>query len=166
MRAVPMTIVLASLVSACAPNVKVKRVQEAPSLPADCTPTVFELRDVTPTDVELIAQIATSDSGGTAGGGKCSQGVIRELLRQDACAVGADAIKITAESFPRLFGSGCYKAKADLYRFVRRVAPPRAPAAAPADKITRIKELQKLRDEGAITDAEFQRLKQDVLREP
>jgi hypothetical protein len=163
-----MSIVLAALLSACEPNVKVKRIQDAPALAADCTPTVFELRDVTPTDVELLAQIATSDSGGTAGGSACSQHVIRELLRQNACAVGADAIKITAESFPRLFGSGCYKAKADLYRFVRRAAPaPRAPAVAPrADKITRIKELQKLRDEGAITDAEFQRLKQDILREP
>lgn len=159
-------LVAAGLLAACEANVSLKRIKEAPSLPDSCQPQVFELGDVTPTDVELLAQVKTGDSFGTAGGSACSKSVVRELLRQQACLVGADAIKITAESSPSLFGSGCHKAKANLYRYVRQVAPPAPAPAAKPDKITRLKDLQKLHDEGAITDAEFQKLKREILAEP
>jgi hypothetical protein len=40
--------------------------------------------------------------------------------------------------------------------------PPPA-AAPPADKLTRLKELAALREQGAISEEEFERLKTDVI---
>ena len=145
----------------CGSLVSIKTVADVPALPESCPVQVFERSDPAPTDADLVAVAKFGDRFGTAGGYECSHDVVRGKLREEACKAGADAAKVLSESEPRLFGSGCYLLTANLYRMHRRAPPP---AAAKVDVVTRLKELQALRESGAITDDEFQKLKAQLMK--
>jgi hypothetical protein len=153
-----------AMLCGCGSLVSVKKLADVAPFPESCPVQVFERADPAPGDGDLVAQVSFGDRFGTAGGYECSHDVVRRKLNEEACKAGADAAKVVSESEPRLFGSGCYLLHADLYR-LRRPAP--AAAAAPrkgTDVVTRLKELQALRESGAITDAEFQKLKNQLLQ--
>jgi len=148
----------------CGSLVSVKKVADAPALPEDCPVQVFERGDPAPADADLVAKISFGDRFGTAGGGECSHDRVRRELNEEACKAGADAAKVLAESEPRLFGSGCYLLKADLYKMRLRPKPAPPPVAAKTDVVKRLKDLQALRESGAITEQEFNKLKQQLLQ--
>jgi hypothetical protein len=50
----------------------------------------------------------------------CDEVAILSTFVHDADLIGADLINITEESQPSIWGSSCYRAKADFYRFKDR----------------------------------------------
>ncbi len=106
---------LALALLACAPKVSETWWAEgtAPKSP-DCKLDVYE-PGLLPTDHSLpvIGEINIRDSGFTV---NCGRTRIRQMLRERACAAGADAIEITQEKNPDLLSS-CYRVKARLIRY-------------------------------------------------
>lgn len=118
-------LVVVAATSACAPRVRVRRDHVFPSLPEDCCPLRYGLSRPAPPGALLVGEARYGDTGLTT---HCSNAEIQEMLRQQACRYGADAVKITWESV-NSFESTCYRVNADLYRM--EAAPDSSRTAAP-----------------------------------
>ena len=150
---------VAMIMAACSPAVFVHADKTAEPLPENCSPVFLELGTPVPANAFRIAEVYVGDSGFSI---NCGKDNAREAVRKQACKAGADIVSIVSVSEPN-FLSDCYRIKAQLYKTVQ---PSPVPAAMPAsqNKIQRLTELQQLREKGAITEEEFQRLKREVIK--
>ncbi len=84
----------------------------------DCASTiVVKSLEYDPQLVQIVGRISASDSGFSV---HCSEELIMEIFKKDACAVGADIINITKEAQPNFWRSTCYRAKAEFLRLKDR----------------------------------------------
>ena len=68
-------------------------------------------------EVIILGKVSASDSGLST---DCSEEYVLDILKKDACTVGADIINITEESQPDFWTSSCYRAEAELIKFKDR----------------------------------------------
>ena len=84
-------------------------------------------------------------------------------MRKLACKAEADTVSVIAVSEPN-FLSDCYRIKARLYKTGQSLSGSEGRGAR-QNKIHRLIELQSLREKGALSEEEFQRLKREIIEE-
>lgn len=99
----------------CAPQ-RLTVEENLPSISqVDCSPQVLEVNEPVPSSATFIAHASYGDSGFTF---KCSEDYRRSLMKEEACSVGANIIKINKEAHPSIWSSSCYRAKVEYYKGV------------------------------------------------
>jgi len=111
--------IVAASTLGCAAAIEKKGYLEQGSYPAhtDCSRIAIK-KDLpfAKEQMTVVGQIEASDSGFSA---HCSEKVVLDIFRKEACAQGADVIHITEEKHPN-FASTCYRAEAEFVRFTDR----------------------------------------------
>ncbi|HEY2775238.1 MAG TPA: hypothetical protein VGK20_14415 [Candidatus Binatia bacterium] len=119
---------LAAAAAGCGPSVYMRTDHAYPGLAPTCCPDLYQMNDAVPGNALLIGEVRLGDTGFST---RCSQQEAMERVRAQACRIGADLVKITAQNYPN-FVSTCYRVRAGLYR--KGAAPTSAPVTeAPAD---------------------------------
>jgi len=116
-----MMVALAVFVSGCAAGIT----RTGYTLPKEPPADVAAQR---PIAIKCQAQVNTNDAAwlgsihdyDTGLSDDCDEVAILSIFVHDARFIGADLINITEESQPSIWGSSCYRAKADFYRFKDR----------------------------------------------
>ncbi|MEM5785748.1 MAG: hypothetical protein AAGU11_00440 [Syntrophobacteraceae bacterium] len=84
--------------------------------PVDCFAMVYGYVSFDPDRMEMLGSI---DVDGMGMSFKCDEDYVLDLMKKEACLVGADIVSITDEKFPD-FWNLCYRAKADFIRLKNR----------------------------------------------
>jgi hypothetical protein len=80
---------------------------------ADCRVVFKQEVSAAPDEIDVLGSVTASDSGFSI---KCDEAYVLRRFRDDACAVGADVVRLSDEKAPD-FWSTCYRAKAELLRY-------------------------------------------------
>lgn len=110
-----MSVVIASVaLSGCASSFRRTGYVAAPQkAPADCRVAFKQQVSASPDEVDVLGEVTASDSGFSI---KCDEAYVLRRFRDDACAVGADVVRLSDEKAPD-FWSTCYRARAALLRY-------------------------------------------------
>ena len=105
---------LSFLLSSCAVQTDVNVFsQPKGSKPLGCPLEIYRNSNQITKEYEIIASINLEDSGFSVA---CGRGKAMTIIRDEACAVGGDAVLITNERGPDIFSS-CYRANATILSY-------------------------------------------------
>ena len=99
--------------ASCAPTKKIVVEKFKLPLPETCVISWVELADERPKKFQRLGSVAYGESGFTTTA-ECTEEKLRELIRKDACSVGANAVVITEFKTPDSWGSTCFRIVGDL----------------------------------------------------
>ena len=101
--------------SACAPSLKATVYKEdLPSRPVGCELEIFGEYDTIRRKTEVLAIISVGETGFSIG---CGADVMMELIRDNACKAGADAVRVYDIQEPDFLGT-CWRAQAILIAYL------------------------------------------------
>ncbi|MGV8073014.1 MAG: hypothetical protein AB2L11_00410 [Syntrophobacteraceae bacterium] len=85
-------------------------------VPSDCEVVVLGYEAFDDTRMERLGNIEMYDTGFSL---YCDEAYVLDLMKKEACSLGADIVNITDEKYPD-FWSSCYRAKAEFIRLKNR----------------------------------------------
>lgn len=115
MLGVVMLVTLSFSTPACSPvvnHVRYDHVTLAP-LEAGCELDIYEIGETITKEYDRVGEIYIHDSMFSV---DCGRDGVRDLMRERACATGADGVEIIKESYPDAF-STCYRVRAEFLKF-------------------------------------------------
>lgn len=123
-----LTTLVVLLLAGCGPTVHWRQQRTAPPFSDACCPRLIEKDGVLPADAELLADIELGDTGFST---RCTRESNLELVRQRACRVGADLVRVVSVSGN--FWTTCDLVHAELYRLSERPQPANAKGSTISD---------------------------------
>ena len=92
---------------------------EAGGASSDCRVLIEKEASFPENEIEVLGKVDVYDAGFSI---KCDEFTVLEILRKEACALGANLINITEDNSPDDW-STCYRVKAELLR--TKISAPR-----------------------------------------
>jgi len=139
-------------------------VKNEPAIAKDqCQPKFYEVNEQVPSNSIYLAHASYSDSGFTMGCGKADRFM---AMTKEACGLGANVIKIKAERNPNIWTSTCYRAEVAYYVLKEKITNKTKPTtiqSSDIDKVSKLKDLNNLKNSGAINQEEFEQLKKEII---
>jgi hypothetical protein len=109
---IPVLLTLLLLAAACAPKIRTKVSQKYPPLDYREEVMVLELKDISPTEAEVLGTVKIGDSGMST---QCNYVQVLQKAKEEARKAGGNAIKVTEHKKPD-FMSSCHRITAEVLR--------------------------------------------------
>lgn len=107
------SLLVLTLLVGCAPSIKYIQ-HSAPMAPkhSQCLLEVIQGDRLVPTGMQMIAEISVQDDTGLSM--NCDEKTVMAIIREKACSIGADIVKLYNVRPPDFWGSPCFQAQALL----------------------------------------------------